>query len=88
MALLNAVLTLLTKIQYNEHDRHHIFDTVSGHIIIGYRLLILLIFLIAIVNTYQVSRAKVKRFVAVFGLFGGLYVSALPIIIFIGNNWV
>jgi len=85
MALFNTVLTLLTKIQHNDHDRHHVFDTISGHIIIGYRMLILVIFICAIIYTYQKSRAKVKNFILLFSLIGGFYIAALPILIFIGN---
>ena len=88
MALANAVLTLLSKFATNSHDRHHLFDDFSGSIIIIYRLLFVLIFIAGITYTYTKSRTKVKKFIVFFGFFGSLYISAVPIIIFISNNWI
>lgn len=88
MALINTVLTLLSKFATNTHDRHHLFDDFSGTIIIIYRLLFVLIFVVGIMFTYTKSRIKVKKFIILFGVFGSLYISAVPIIIFISNNWI
>ena len=88
MSLINALITLLTRLSTTEHDMHHIFDNISGHIMIGYRILIALIFIIGIMNTYHKSRAKVQNFVIYFAVLGGFYILALPIIILIGNNFI
>jgi hypothetical protein len=89
MAFINALLTLLTKLQSDEHDRHHIFDNISGHVMIGYRVLILIVFVIAITTTYlKTSVAKTQKFIIAFGIFGSLYIAAMPIIILMGNNFV
>lgn len=88
MGFMNAMLTMLTKIQSGEHDRHHIFDNISGYVIIGYRLLILIVFIFGVINTYFQSRMRVKNFILVFGILGGLYIASLPIIVLIGNTMV
>ena len=67
---------------------HHIFDNISGHIIIGYRIILILIFILAILNTYQKSRSKVKNFIKNFAILGGIYILALPLIIWIGNIFI
>jgi hypothetical protein len=88
VAFMNAVLTLLTKIQSGIHDRHHMFDNITGYVIIGFRLLLLIIFMGGAINTYYKSSEKVKKFFAIFILFGGIYVAALPFIVIIGNTMV
>lgn len=88
LAFMNALLTMLTKLQSGEHDKHHIFDNISGYVIIGYRLLLLIVFVFATLNTYVQSRTKVKNFVLVFGVFGALYIAAMPIIVLIGNTMI
>ena len=34
VALMNIMMTLLTQLGNNNHDRHHIFDTASGTLLI------------------------------------------------------
>jgi len=85
---MNAVMTLLTKIQTGIHDRHHIFDNITGFVLIGFRLIIFVVFVGGIINTYIKSRPKVKSFVLIFTLFGGLYIAAMPIIVLIGNTFI
>jgi hypothetical protein len=88
MALVNAVLTLLSKFATNHHDRHHLFDDFNGTLVIIYRLIFVLIFLAGVIHTYAKSRIKVQKFIILFGIFGSLYITAVPIIIFISNNWI
>jgi ribose/xylose/arabinose/galactoside ABC-type transport system permease subunit len=45
-------------------------------------------FVCGIINTYNKSRARVQQFIITFGVLGGLYISTVPLIIFIGNNYV
>lgn len=85
LAFINVVLTVLTKLGSSNHDMHHIFDNVSGHILIGYRIIIFLIFIYAITNTYKVSRSRVKSFIIYFGILGGIYICAMPLIVWMGN---
>ena len=85
LAFINSVLTVLTRLGSADHDRHHIFDNIGGNIMFGFRLIILIIFVCAIVNTYKTSRTKVKNFIVYFGLIGGIYIIATPIIVFLGN---
>jgi hypothetical protein len=67
---------------------HHIFDNVSGRITVGYRIFLMIIFIFAVINTYNKSRSKVKSFIVYFSIIGGLYILSLPLIIFIADNFV
>jgi len=53
---MNAVLTLLTKIQTGIHDRHHIFDNITGYVIIGFRMIIFIVFAFGATHTYFKSK--------------------------------
>ena len=64
------------------------FDNITGYVIIGFRILLLIIFIGGAISTYMKSREKVKNFVLVFIMFGGVYIAALPIIVLIGNTMV
>jgi len=88
LAFINAVLTVLTRLGSSDHDRHHIFDNISGNIIFGFRGIILIVFICAIVYTYKISRAKVKSFIIYFGVVGGVYIFATPIIVLFGNIYI
>jgi len=81
-------MTILTKVQSSSHDRHHVFDNISGHVVVAFRFLILAIFLVGVVNTYKKSRSRVQGFLIKFGVLGAIYISALPLIVHIGNNYV
>jgi drug/metabolite transporter (DMT)-like permease len=88
LAFINSTLTVLTRLGSSDHDRHHIFDNISGNIIFGFRLIILIVFVCAIVHTYKISRTKVKQFIVYFGIIGGIYIFATPIIVFFGNKFI
>ena len=88
MAFINATLTVLTRLNSSDHDRHHIFDNISGNIIFGFRFIILIIFVCAIIHTFKTSRTKVKNFIVYFGIIGGVYICATPIIVFFGNLFI
>ena len=83
---MNVVTTLLTKINNRHHDRHHVFDSVPGIILISYRALLLIPFLIGVVITYRSSRHKVKEFFSKFAIIEFCDIAALPLIWVWANN--
>ena len=88
MAFFNLVATLLTKLSTGDHDKHHVFDNITGTMIVGYRIVFVLVFIGAIIRIYRKSKAKVQSFIKSFGCFGALYIAALPLIVWIGNSYV
>ena len=80
MGALNVITTLLTKMSSGRLDSHHMFDSVPGVLLISYRALLLVPFIIGIVMTYQSSRHRVKSFIVKFAIFGACYIAALPLI--------
>ena len=86
VAFLNIITTVLTKLNHKSHDRHHIFDSIPGMLLIYFRIVLLLVFIVAVIMTYRSSRHRVKEFIVKFALFGGFYIAALPTIVIWANN--
>jgi hypothetical protein len=85
LGFVNIVITLVTKIG-NSHDRHHIFDSIGGNILLGYRIIILLVFVWGCVRTYRMVRHNLKKFLLKFAILGFIYIASTPIIIYIANS--
>jgi len=45
LGFVNIIMTLLTKINDGDHDKHHTYDSVPAYVLIGFRILGFLIFL-------------------------------------------
>ena len=78
---------MVTKIGHS-HDRHHIFDNIGGSMLVGFRLLILLVFVIACIQTYKAMRHSLKKFMLKFSLLGFIYIGSTPFIISFANYFV
>ena len=87
LGIINIIITMITKIG-NSHDRHHIFDNIGGSILIGFRLVVLLVFVIGCVRTYRTMRLSLKKFMVKFALLGFIYIASTPAIIFGANHLV
>lgn len=48
LGLVNVIMTMLNKISDGEHDKYHMYDTIPAYIMIGFRLVGLLVFLIGL----------------------------------------
>ena len=75
---------MVTKLGHS-HDRHHVFDSVGGSILTGYRLVISLAFILGCVSTYRKVRINLKKFLFKFGILGWLYIASMPLIVLIAN---
>lgn len=78
---------MVTKIG-NSHDRHHIFDNIGGNILIGFRFVILLVFVIGCVRTYRTMRLSLKKFMTKFAILGFIYIASTPAIILGANHLI
>lgn len=87
MGFMNILVTVLSKIGHS-HDRHHLFDSVSGYLMIGFRVIIFIVFLGGIFVTFREVRHNLKMFLLKFALLSGLYLASMPLIVLIGNLWV
>ena len=75
---------MITKLGH-EHDRHHVFDSIGGSILTGYRLVIGLVFIGGCICTYRNVRVNLKKFLLKFGILGWLYIISMPLVVLIAN---
>lgn len=75
---------MVTKIGH-EHDRHHVFDSVGGSILTGYRIILSLVFIGGCIYTFRKVRISLKKFLTKFGILGLLYIASMPVIVLIAN---
>ena len=74
----------MTKIGH-EHDRHHVFDSLGGSILIGFRIIITLVFVFACFKTFKKVRINLKKFMTKFGILGFLYIASMPLVVILAN---
>jgi hypothetical protein len=87
MGLINVMITIITKIG-NDHDRHHIFDNVGGIVLVIYRLIVLLVFVLGCRRTYGLVRINLKKFIVKFALLGALFIAAMPATVLSANKFI
>jgi len=80
-------MTMISKIGHS-HDRHHIFDSTGGIVLMSYRIVIFTIFIIGIIRTYRKTRYNLKKFIIKLLILGGLYISSMPLVVFGANNMI
>lgn len=88
LGLLNTIVTILNKINDSDHDKYHMYDSVPGYLLIGFRCIIMLIYVIGIAMTYRSSVPKKRPFIIQFGVLGLIYVLSLPLLIVITEMFV
>lgn len=88
LGLLNIIITILNKINDGDHDKYHMFDSVPGYLLIGFRCIIAIICIVGIIMTYNKSIPKKKPFVVQFGILSLLNIFSLPLVIIIAELYV
>lgn len=84
LGVVNIILTMITKLGH-EHDRHHVFDSIGGTILTGYRLLISVVFIGGCIYTFRSVRINLKKFLCKFGVLGCLYIASMPLVVLAAN---
>lgn len=87
LAFINIIITIVTKIGH-EHDRHHLFDSVGGSILIVFRIVLTLVFLLGCFRTYRQVRSSLKHFMGRFVVLGLLYIGSMPGVVLLANSYV
>jgi hypothetical protein len=75
---------MITKVGHS-HDRHHVFDNVGGTILVGFRVIIILVFIWGCLRTYRRVRHNLKRFMLRFSILGLVYIASMPTIVGLAN---
>jgi hypothetical protein len=84
LGFISIILTVMTKLG-DSHDRHHVFDSIGGSILIGYRLILSIVFVVGCIITYRKVRINLKKFLLKLGLLGWLYIASMPLIVLFAN---
>ena len=87
MAFANVFVTLISKIG-NSHDRYHMFDSLGGHLLITFRVVLLLIFVGGAAKTYRKVGITLKKFLIKHLIWGTLYIGATPAIVLLANHLI
>ncbi len=80
---------MLSKLGHEAHDRHHMFDTLAGSVLLFYRLFLVFMFLMGIAKTYKyANRKEVKLFLLKFIPPACGYLLSLPALVLFVNWYV
>ncbi len=81
LGLLNIIVTILNKINDSDHDKYHMYDSVPGYILIGFRCIVAIVYICGVLLTYNKSAIKKRPFILQFGALGLMYIMGLPFLI-------
>jgi len=80
-AIINTV-GLIVNSSADEHvDTHHKYDSTAGNILLLLRILVLIIFFIGSLRTYNNQTGKIRKFIKKLALVGGIYLAVWPLIV-------
>lgn len=88
LGLLNTIVTILNKINDSDHDKYHMYDSVPGYLLIGFRCIIMMVYVVGIIITYRGSVPKKRPFILQFGILGLIYVLSLPLLIILTEHFI
>ena len=82
LGFINIILTMLGKINDSDHDKYHMYDSIPSYILIFFRLIGVVTFIIGIgITVYSNRKDKgIMEFYKRFTLLGGLYFVSLPLL--------
>ena len=81
--MINVILTLLTKINDGDHNKYHMHDTIPSYLLLAFRFMGLIIFVVGIIYTYRGNSQEDNTisFVRKIGIIGIIYFLSLPAMI-------
>ena len=60
---------------------HHTFDASAGMVLLIERIIVSIVFLVAVIYTSTQSRLRVRKFLFYFGILGCLYMCSTPLVV-------
>lgn len=64
------------------------YDSVPGWLLVGFRCIIMVVFLVGIILTYNKSHIKKRSFIINFGILGAINILSLPMILLFTNHFI
>lgn len=80
-AIINTVGLIVNSSTEELVDIHHKYDSTAGNILLLLRILILIIFFIGALRTYNNETGKIRKFIKKLALVGGIYLAVWPFIV-------
>lgn len=96
LGLVNIIMTMLNKISDGEHDKYHMYDSIPAYIMIGFRCVGLVVFLVGIAQCWlqinkSSNKAKLTNYFYQLTTIGFIYMTFVPIgfvaIRYVGNRY-
>lgn len=78
---MNFALTFMNKLNDDNHNKYHMYDSLPGLMMVGFRMLIITLLLIGIYLTWGKSGPKQKRFLWKFSFLSLIYLLSMPILL-------
>lgn len=84
LGLINTIMTVLNKISDGEHDKYHMFDSIPAYIMLTFRLIALLVFMVGIGRSWKDLKKdknpfKLKQYLLQLTMLGLLYMCFVPL---------
>lgn len=84
LGLISIIMTVLNKISDGDHDKYHMFDSVPAYIMITFRLIGLLVFLMGIGRSWVDLKAnknpgRLRQYLTHLSVLGVLYMLFVPV---------
>lgn len=88
LGIMNIVMTTINKITDGDHDKYHIFDSVPAYIMVFFKLVGLVVFMIGVIRCIAKLKqddGRVRRYFIQLGILGTLYMTFIPISLLLVN---
>ena len=84
LGLVNIIMTMLNKINDGQHDKYHMYDTIPAYIMMSFRSVALIVFVIGIGKSWfdlnkNKNKEKVKRYLTQMTILGLAYMAFVPV---------
>lgn len=88
LGLVHVILTVLNKITDYDHDKYHMYDAVPAYIMLGFRCITLIIFLVGLIITIVTidKDHTITNYFVQLACIGGNYIIMIPLLMYIVNH--
>ena len=88
LGMINIIMTTINKITDGDHDKYHIFDSIPAYIMVFFKLIGFLVFIVGVLRcAFKLKQddGRVLRYFIQLGILGSLYMTFIPISLILVN---